>query len=184
MRGHFLVVVLLLGCSKPAVSVQGSPEATAQAFGDALKANDWAAAARIMHPEALRQLRAMFAPILQSEGSEQLSLQFFGVGSHAEFAALPDTVMFASFLRSVVTQQEAGLAEALRTMRFTPLGHVNGGGDTVLVVSRMEMSVEKITISQFEVMPFTQHEGHWRGLLKADFTNLAAMLKRSLGAQS
>lgn len=185
MLRHLWLAAIILGCSKPAESARTesageTPEAAAQAFGDALKANDWAAAARLMHPEALSQLRSLFQPIMASEGGDQMAAQLFGVQSRAELATLPDTVMFASFLRNVLNQQP-GLADAIRTATFTPLGHVNGGADTVLVVSRMAFTVEGMTISQFDVMPFIQDAGQWRGLLKADFTNMAAMIQRSMG---
>jgi hypothetical protein len=210
MLRYLWVATLILGCSKPdsagneaagdsaaaaadvpqaAVSTQqaaggATPEAAAQAFGNALKANDWAAAARLMHPDALKQLRALFTPMLSIPGAESMGAELFGARSNADLATLPDTVMFASFLRNVLNQQP-GLADAMRTSTFTPLGHVKAEGDTVLVVSRMAFTVEGMTVSQFDVMPFILDEGQWRGLLKADFTNMATMIRRGLaGAPS
>lgn len=159
---------------------QGTPESAAAAYGAAIKANDWPAAARLMHPTALKQLRDLFGPLVAAPNGGPVTAQLLGAHSAAEFATTPDTVIFASFLRSVMGRDQ-GLSDALRSSTYTPLGHVLGGGDTVYVVSRMTMSVEGIEISQFEVMPFLLLDGQWRGLLKADFTNMAAMLRKALG---
>jgi len=159
---------------------QGTPEAAAAAYGAAIKANDWPAAARMMHPTALKQLRDLIAPLVASPAGGEMGLQLLGVHSSAELAATPDTVLFATFLRNVMAQQ-AGLGDALRSATIVPLGHVAGGGDTVFVVSRMTMSVEGVELKTFDVMPFLLLDGQWRGLLKSDFTNMAAMLRRALG---
>jgi hypothetical protein len=86
------------------------------------------------------------------------------------------------FLEKVTTQ--AGLGDALKGARITPLGHILLPGDTALVVSRMTMTAEGLTLSVFDVMPFIKHDGQYRGMLKADFTNMAAMLKARLGRGS
>lgn len=182
MSRHLLVAGLLAVFAPGPARAQSTPEAAAAVFGNAVKANDWPAAARLMHPAALHQLRTLFEPLLSSPGGDEFGMQLLGVQSGAELAATPDTILFATFLRRVLSQQE-GLAEALQTSTFTPLGHVTGGADTVLVVSRMTLTVKGIEISQFDVMPFLLLDGQWRGLLKADFTNMAAMLKRALGEQ-
>jgi hypothetical protein len=176
---HLLLLLGICSHSRPA-SAQATPELAAQAYGQALAANDWPAAARMMHPKALQQLRDLFAPLLTAPEGEALATQFFGVTSGAEFAAMPDTVMYSAFLKTVLNQQP-GTAEALSTAVITPLGHVNGGADTVLVVGRISLSFQGITISQFEVVPYIWDKGRWWTLLKADFTNMAAMLRQALG---
>lgn len=153
------------------------------AFGEALKANDWSAAARLMHPSALHQLRELFEPLTGAPRAGDIATQLFGVSSAAELATTPDTVLFARFLQTVLSQQ-AGVAEMFRSASLTPLGHVNQPGDTVFVVSRMTMTVEGITVTSFDVMPFLLYQGAYRGLLKADFTNFAAMLQARLGKRS
>jgi hypothetical protein len=45
------------------------------------------------------------------------------------------------------------------------------------------VSVKGMTISQFDVMPFVYDQGRWWGILKADFTNMAAMLQQALGTR-
>jgi hypothetical protein len=48
----------------------------------------------------------------------------------------------------------------------------------VLVVTRMRLTAAGgVTVIQFDVMPFMRDGPNWKGLLKTDFTNMAAMLK-------
>jgi hypothetical protein len=181
---YLVCAALFAGSTPPShPAVQVDPEGAARVFSHAIKVNDWSAAARAMHPHALKQLRELFQPLVNAPGGDQLLSQLFGVPSAAAFAKMPDTVMFANFLRAAVGQ-EAGMAEALRTANVTPLGHIQASGDTVLVVSRTTLTVQGVTITQFEVMPFVREGGRWWGLLKADFTNMAALLRRSLGAKA
>jgi hypothetical protein len=180
-RTFFLLLLLLAGGSGRAPA-QSSPEDAAKAFSGTLKAGDWPGAARLMHPQALKQLRALFEPFMATTGMEQLGAQLFGLHSNAEFASTPDTVLFAAFLRAMLTK-DPDLAKAMRTAEVSPLGHVDAGTDTVLVVSRMVLTVSGVSITQFDVMPFSLDQGKWRGLLKADFTNMAALFQKVAGTR-
>jgi hypothetical protein len=180
MLRQAICAALVLLALPTAGRAQTTPEAAAQTYGNAIKANDWAAAARLMHPAALNQLRSLFGPLITSPGGDEIGLQIFGVHSGAEWAAMPDTVLFAMMLRFTMSR-EAGLAEALQSATIVPLGHVPAGGDTVLVVSRMTFDIGGISLGQFEVMPFLLADGRWWGLLKVDFRNMAAMLQGALG---
>ncbi|MBI4500504.1 MAG: hypothetical protein HY700_05025 [Gemmatimonadetes bacterium] len=122
-------------------------------------------------------MRELFALALTNENLAEARERLFGFHSTAEAASAPDTVMFAGFLQSLVSRQPE-LLTALKTAKLTPLGHIREGGDTALVVTRMTLEVAGATITQFDVMPFLRDGRVWRGLLKADFTNLAVMLKR------
>lgn len=153
------------------------PEAAARRFGDAIKAADWAAAARLMHPNALRQLRTMFEPMFSVPEMQGSAGEMFGIAPEA-LASTPDTVLFAALLKNLMAQ-EGGLSEALSSAQITPLGHVPVG-DTMMVVSRMAMTIEGITITQYDVMPFVFDDGQWWALLKADITNMAAMLQQAI----
>ena len=172
-----LILLASLAALPAALPAQSTPEAAATAMADAVRRSDWAAAARMMHPGAIRQLRGIFQPFLAQPGMEDLGPQLFST-PNAELAATPDTVLFARFLKNVMAQLP-GMEQALKTAQFTPLGHVPGGADTVLVVNRMVLTMDGTTISQFDVMPFRQENGRWWALLKSDFTNMAAMLHRA-----
>lgn len=149
-------------------------------MADAVRRNDWPAAARLMHPDALQQLRNLFQPFLAMPDMGELGPELFGT-PNADLAATPDTVLYARFLGKVMAQLP-GMDRALQGATITPLGHVPGGADTVLVVNRMVLTLDGMTISQFDVMPFRYERGKWWALLKSDFTNMAAMLQRAASA--
>ena len=171
---RLLMIMLLVAAP---LSAQATPEAAAAAFGAAVAAGDFPAAARIMHPAALRQMRDLFALALTNEKLGEARERIFGFHSTAEASSAPDTVIFAAFLKTLLSRQP-DYAAALKTARLTPLGHIQQGPDTALVVTRISLDISGSTITQYEVMSFLRDGQVWRGLLKADFTNLAAMLKR------
>lgn len=158
-----------------------TPEQVAGQYMAATRAADWAGMARLMHPSALRQMRELFDAILSSADAEaaEARQQLFGVRSAAEAAAMPDTLLFTNFLRTVMAMQ-AEVTSALRTAEMQVLGHVNEGADTVHVLTRLTLTVETIPISQMDVMSFGRLGPTWRGLLKADFTAMAARLRAML----
>ena len=61
MRRSLSIFALLFAASQGPLAAQSTPEAVAQAYANAIKASDWAGAARVMHPDALKQLRGIFA---------------------------------------------------------------------------------------------------------------------------
>jgi hypothetical protein len=175
MRCVLLAATLALACRT--LAAQNTPEAAASAFGTAVAAGDWAGAARLMHPGALRRMRELYALALTNENLAKAREQLFGFQSAAEAASAPDTVMFAAFLKSLLSHQPEYLA-ALKTAKLTTLGHIQQAGDTTLVVTRITFESGGSTVSQFDVMPFLRDGSVWRGLLKPEFVNLATMLKR------
>jgi hypothetical protein len=128
-----------------------------------------------MHPAALRQFRDFFSLALNNANLAEARQRLFGMSSTAEASAAPDTVLFAALLKNMLSRQP-GYLEAMKTATVTPLGHIQQG-DTVLVVVRIGLKAGNIPITQFDVMPFLRDGAVWRGLLKADITNMAAMLK-------
>jgi hypothetical protein len=161
-------------CAGPALA-QNTPEAAATAFGKALSAADWPGAARLMHPSAIRQLRELFSLALSNDKLSQAREQIFGFKSAAEAKEAPDTVLFAAFLKHVLTRQQ-GFVEAMKTATITPLGHIQPG-DTAFVVTRLNYNVGGVAVTQFDVMPFVRAGPVWKGALKSDFINMAAMLR-------
>jgi hypothetical protein len=159
----------------------GTPESAARVFAEALRSGDFAAAARAMHPSALHQFRTLFQPMLSAPKTREAARQMFGM-TLEQLAVAPDTVLFAALLKTMLAQEE-GLADAMRSATIEPLGHV-ARGDTMLVVTRTTIAVEGVSMTQFDVMPFILDDGQWWGLLKADLTNLAAMMNRAVNEQS
>lgn len=181
-RASFFLLTGVLLSGRP-LTAQATPEAAAVAFGKAIQASDWAGAVRLMHPDALHQMRQFLEPLLTMDEATEVRQQLFGAASAAEFAATPDTVVFAHFFEAALNQQ-AGLTEALQTATVTPLGHIEQPGDTVLVVTRVNLTVSGVAFSSFDVMPFLLYQGNYRGLFKADLTNFANMLQARFGKRS
>lgn len=172
-----LMIGLTLLATFP-VAAQPTPEAAQRDYGEAIKSSDWATAARMMHPGAIKQLRSLFEPILAFPEAEELGRKLFDLESPGALSTTPDTVFFAAFLKNSTNEQ--GLTEILKTSRTDPLGHIVQAGDTTLVVSRVTVETEGISISSFDVQPWVFENGRWWGLLKTDFTNMAAMLRKAL----
>ena len=175
-----VLLLALLGLAPP-LAAQATPEDAARAYGAAVFSGDWAGTARLMHPSALRQLRDLVSPAVADPGAVGLLQQLFGVGSAAEFAATPDTILFARLLKSALGQNPE-VAAVMSDAQVIPLGHITVQGDTTFVVTRLVLGAEHgITITKFDVMPFIQDQGRWWGLLNADITNLTAVLTRMAG---
>lgn len=173
-----LSAALILPLSAQAPVTAETPEQVARNYSEAVFRGEWQTAAAFMHPRALREFRELFVPIVNTAGMEELREQFFGAATAGALSAMSDTAVFAAFIERIVGEQ-GEMADAMRTARVTAYGHVAGGADTVLVVSRTTMRVEGVEVSQFEVIPMLRHGETWRALLRADFTNMAAMLRRS-----
>lgn len=180
-----LAALALSACGSKATpgsaAATATPESAAKLYGDALRTGDYAAAARLMHPSALRQWRSLFEPLFTRPEMEESATQMFGLPREA-LAGTPDTVLFAAFLKNVLAGEE-GLAEMMNAATIDPLGHV-AQGDTMLVVTRTTITLEGASITQFDVMPFMLDQGRWWALLKADVTNMAAMIQRAANERS
>jgi hypothetical protein len=167
----------------PAVtSAQSTPEASVELYAAALRAKDYAAATRLMHPAAVAQIRPLMQLLSQVDsqmGNDgEALLHFFGTTSSAQLAAMPDTVLYARLLERLLRDSEGG--DVVTNASFVPLGHVTQPGDTALVVARVTVNVEGTAISTYEVMPMVQWQGAWRHLLQEDISNLIIMLQEQM----
>ena len=168
-------LVLLSSLIGAQLNAQNTPEAAADAFGKAFATGDYAGAARLMHPAALRQFRDLFSLVLTNENMATARQKMFGFSTSADANAAPDTVLFANMIKGLV-QGQPGFAEAMKAALVMPLGHVQVG-DTAMVITRFSLKARGIPITQFDVMPFMRDGTVWRGMLKADITNMAAAMK-------
>jgi hypothetical protein len=167
MRLAWFFVALPLPLLSLPVAAQETPEAAALAYATAFRDGRWLAAARLMHPHALQQLRAA-AQVLEGD---QVRERLFGVRSATETAAMSDTVLFAAFLKAVGSR-----TAAMRTATFEPLGSLPQGKDTAVVVLRVAGEIQGQLFSAYEVMPFLRSGSVWRALLKSDLLNAIAAL--------
>ncbi len=157
-----------------------TPLDAARAMSQAMHVADFATAARLTHPAALRQLHDLFMPVLDSEMFPQVG-PMFGLKTRDEVKTVADTTLFANLLGATMQKQPAML-EALRTATTTVIGAVPQGADTAFVVVRNDINVKGISIVQYEVQPYARYQGQWRALMRTEFTNLAAMMRRAMEA--
>lgn len=185
-RRLLLLATLLVPSGSSRLAAQGSarvaepPESVATRYGAALRAGDWDAIARMMHPAATAQFRSLFTPILASDKSGQAAQALFGVSTSAEFAKLADVEMFARFLRNVMAQQ--GLRDMMSGSTMTVIGHVPEGPDTVHVVYRLHMTMDSLSIAKTDVLSMRKNGSSWGVLLSADLEGMAAALRRRIGS--
>lgn len=176
-----LTLVVCVCAGVPELRAQSdSPQQVAEHMLTAMRASDWGKAASLMHPDALRQLRALFDPILTLEGQEGDGIrgQMFGFPSRQAAVSASDSSVFASLMTFM--SQQAGLADALQASRFQYLGTVGEGTDTVHVVGRIHMSIDSIPISQMEVISLARFGSTWRGMLKGDLVAMANAMRAAI----
>jgi hypothetical protein len=192
VRGGVLAVGLglALGAARPAAAQPqssaekpsaGSPEAFAERYVKALREERWGDAAAMMHPEALAELRAMFAPIVTHPEGGQVGREVFGLSDPAAFASTSDTALFAGLLRTV-TGESPEFVAVMKNARATWVGHVDEGADVTHVVYRLHMAYEGIAITKLDVMSLKRSRGEWRAVLKGDVRGIAEALRRQVGA--
>jgi len=177
-----LGAILLLPLAGPAEAQESTPEATASAYMQAVRAGNWAGMAKLMHPEALNQLRTLMQPLFASNAPEadDFRQRFLGVRTAREAAALSDTTVFANFVRSL-NEQNPTAAQALQAATIEEIGHVSEGPDVAHVVYRATLDVEGMTISNVNVLTVKRSGDDWRVLLTGDYSALATALRQALG---
>ncbi len=182
-RGPAVAVVAALCALAPRASSQEvTPETVAAGYLTAMQAADWAGMAKLMHPDALRQLREYLSPLFASAVPEADAFrqQFLGVRTAAEATALSDTTVFANFVRALNARDPAA-ARAISEATIQQIGHVPDGVDIAHVVYRATLDVEGMTISNVNVLTVKRWERGWRVLLTGDYSALATVLRRALG---
>ncbi|HEX8833991.1 MAG TPA: hypothetical protein VF719_07305 [Abditibacteriaceae bacterium] len=159
-----------------------TPEAVAQRYMETVRRSDWNASAELMHPDALRQLKTMFRPIVVAGARQNVGKMFFNVNTVAEFDRLSGKEAFARLMRGLVKMSPETSA-ALKTSTSDILGHVLEAPDVAHVVYRMKIVTQGITVTKVTVMPLRQSPSGWRGLLTGDIENLAQALGRMNAAK-
>jgi hypothetical protein len=144
------------------------------------KKGDWAGFARIMHPEALADLRRMFRPLVEA-GTEQIGKPFFGIESIKEFDALSDPALFERFMSNLT--KLPGVAEALGSAEASVIGTVEEAPDLAHVVYRGIAKAEGVTVSKTNVITLRRANGEWKALLNGSIEGMAARLAAVVGAE-
>jgi hypothetical protein len=181
MKGSaFILACFSLTISSPLPAQSETPEVVAQLYVSAMRQGDWQGMSRLMHPEALRQLRILLGPMLEAPEAEELREAVLGLRTAADARALGDTALFAGFLKAVAGQSPE-LERVLKGARTEIIGKVSEGADTVHVLMRVTLTVEGIQVSQMDIWTACRYGNTWRGMLKGDMAALAAALKKTVG---
>ena len=158
-----------------------TPEQVTERFIAAMRAADWQGMASLMHQNALKQMRQLLAGVFEAPNAGPIRQQLLGVTTVQQAQAMSDTAVFAALMR--MTTQDANVAELLKNAKVQVLGHVNESPDTVHVVYRMVMTINGVPVTKMDVMSLARSPVGWRGLLKGDFSALAAGLRAAMQSQ-
>ena len=186
-RNGLSLVVAVLSCVVLAGPVAGqateSPEDFLMRYMEATKAAEWPVVAGLMHPEALEELKAMFAPIAEHDTAGEVLPELFGIADEAEFTATSADTIFARLMQRVVQFTEIG--NILAGSSIEPVGHVDeAAAGLTHVVFRMKMDVEGISMTQLDVAALKQHEGEWRAVLSGDIQSFATAIRQQLTGET
>jgi len=174
----FLITAVLLAPPMLPAQTGETPTAVATRFVDAMRVAQWDSMAALMHPEALRHLRELLTPVLESPAAADARQQLFGFRDPRQAARLSDAEVFGALMRATIASDPATL-DALKSATLETLGEVPEGRDTVHVVYRLTLELSGIRMSRMDVMTLRRYHGTWRGLLKGDVSALAALLRRT-----
>lgn len=179
---HAFLVAALLADVAPLPAQAEPPEVVAVRYFEAMRSEDAAALARVTHPDALAELRRLLAPLFESElpEADEFRQRLLGVRTAAEARALSDTTVFANFIRALGSQLPV-FAQALRSSSMEPVGHVMEGPDTAHVVYRVKVPLEGITVERIAVLSLGRYGDTWGALLSGDYSELARVLRETLG---
>ena len=182
VRRAALSLLLLVVLTGPGRAQEIGPEPVAASYLSAMQAGDWAGMAKLMHPDALHQLREFMAPLFASgiPEAEEFRQQFLGVRTAAEAAALSDTTVFTNFVRALNARNPVA-TQALREAIIEQIGHVTEGPDIAHVVYRATLDVEGMSVTNVSVLPLKRSGDLWRVLLTGDYSALATALRQALG---
>lgn len=173
--GSGLLLSLLLLALPMAAQDLKPPESLAKAAAEATKKGDWAAFARLMHPEALAELKRMFRPIIAAEGASAMRAAFFGTEKVEQFDALDDVAVFERLMTNLA-KNVPGMAEAMASSEMYIVGSLPEGDQLVHVVYHAGAKTEGMIFSKTSVMTFRRYQGEWRALLSGSIEGLAARL--------
>ena len=186
MKPSLLVLGLVLVLALPAplraqqAPVADTPEAAVGAMYAAMQRKDWKAAAAAFDPAALKEFRAMMAPILalgegqadgQGEaGSQALSALFGGLDPGALKTA-SDAEFFAAFFSGVIG------ASGVELKGQQVLGSVPEGEDVRHVVTRSSAAGMGVEMTKMEVVSMRRTAGGWRAMLSGELKGIAEALR-------
>lgn len=168
---------LALVLSAGAAAAQETPEAVALRYFESMRANDLAANAALMDPEALASLKRTFTPLVELDTQGEVMRMLFGVGSRAEYDALAPAALYQRFLTTVMNLQP-DMRAVMAGSTAQVIGRVDEGADTSHVVYRIGMEIEGARMSKIETISLRRTPAGWRTMLSADVENFVSALMR------
>ena len=170
---------LVAGLAASPVAAQqtaaSSPEAVARQYIATLTAGNYAATAALMHPSALASIRRFIIAVAGRDPSGAALSQFAGVSDTAALRALPDTEMYARFLKATFAAQPV-LGDAMKSATGSVIGHLDEGPDRTYVLYRLTMTIEGAEMKKVDVLTLQRSGTQWKAMLAADIENLIARL--------
>lgn len=164
-------VLFILGSAVSAQDTLNTPEAAAKAYFSAMQAGDWTKLASLTHPDALADLKKMFATALKTDTTGDAGKTIFKLKSADEFAALKDEevlVRLMDFFSSVAPEVKTALTSSTNTI----LGKVDEGDSTSHVVFRSKSKLENDEVNEVDLISFKKQGGNWRALLTSDLEDM------------
>lgn len=170
---------------------QETPESIAKAYMEASRQADWIKAASHMHPDALKQLRELFLPIIASAKSEKDKQELgavLGVKDKAEFDKLSDAEVFGRVL-GLMSSVTPELKNVLNSSTFDIIGNVQESTDLLHILYRMTIRLdlpglkEPMSMTKLEVMSMRRFENSWRVELSGDLRGIAEAMAAGLAAR-
>jgi len=161
-----------------------SPEKQAEGYFNALKANNWNAAASFFHPAELDKLRDMLMPLLEIEANKDtpmLTGMLFGdtPPDLATLKKMNGPTFFAKFMGGLFAQMqdakpEFNSVQVLGTIKETKqLSHI---------LSRVNVSAGGISMTDMEVLTYRSDSTGKGFALSGEITGMAEQLRNMFSA--
>ena len=177
---HSLLFALVwLASPACAQTVADTPEAVAGAMYSRMQAGDMVGAAELFDPAALKDLRGMLAPVIESLPKEESSAPairvLIGDASPETLKSASDAEFFAAILGGVIGRSGA----ELKSQEI--IGSVPEGPELRHVVTRNTASAMGMTFTKMEVVSLHRVDGAWKVMLSGEMKGLAEAVRRRAG---
>ncbi|KPK80399.1 MAG: hypothetical protein AMS25_09155 [Gemmatimonas sp. SM23_52] len=160
--GLSLLALLYAATSASAQRVALPPDSVAAEFQTAIRVSAWRAAARRMHPEALRRIHRRIEQFIEVDTTGQTLEAIFGSISEAEFWALSSSEVFVRVMEAI-SRDIPGLLHFLVIQEIEMLGTVEEPPELAHVVYRSTLRLSGAE-PEIRVMTLKRSDEGWRVL--------------------
>jgi len=174
-----IIFSLLIVASSTLASFAETATDAAKVYFKLLQEKNFDKIGELYAPEALADFKGMMSFINEiPDEAAQVLPSLFGEGATKESVkALGDEEFFETFMKSIFNQLGAGeiLFDNVDFLGEVPEGEV------VHVLSRNNVSLGEIKVSQMEILSLKKVDDKWLLLLKGDMQGIAAQIKAGFG---